>query len=111
MSFSIIKRVGKYNTRRSSKIAEVTDIRGGLAIGWVGGEHLGWNCVDGKAEHYPHDDFDIISPYLEPSRPLECWVNVKADGAWRFHRTKLYAEGEGGLDILHRAVHMVEVKE
>lgn len=54
--------------------------------------------------------FRIVTPYVEPKPPLECWVNVYSDGCKIYFDTKDNADTFSQLDPI-RCVRMVEADQ
>lgn len=65
--------------------------------------------VSGEHRYWSSYEFDIIGPWVEPVKPLECWMNVYSDESREYFRSEAGAKEYVETEATRIAVHMREV--
>lgn len=73
-------------------------------------ELSGWiHNLDGTVKSFKYHNYDIISEWIEPPKPMEIWVNFYNAGTHAAHTSKEIALYFSSSNTIKKAIHFREV--
>ena len=106
------KRDSYYRTRSGDRVRLIcTDAPGNMPLVFLGdcGEFESYAADGGYYAGGHVSSLDIIGPWVEPVKPMECWMNVYPHGGYFKFSSQAEAIDAADTDATRIAVHMREV--